>query len=558
MEQLSFDVDATPMSTQSMLSIVKERNEDYEWYPTTQEQIDAIKADIEAHTYSQQPLSVLDCGAGDGRLLKALTEGDRYAIEISETLRRRYGADIMVLGTDFHAQSLIDKHCHLVVSNPPYKEFVTWASKILYEAFSRAVVLILPVRWKTKKEIIGAIESRGWKHKILGTFDYQYADRPANTTVDVIRFFAPGVKWYDDNKGTVDAFDSWFDRTFPEIAEKCQSSATGFYKTSFESALNSRLDAKLAGLATGTDVVVRKDEVSTLIESYNEELSAISDVLVAIGKLSVPVLRELEGSAYDLKQRLRYKVASLKAVYWRRLFTTLPELTARLTCKTRQRFLDKVMNQSSLDFNSENVRAIVMWVLDSASQFTDSQFLETMDKLDEAVDVTLYKSNQKLFERGSRTWRWQKIEGAKYFYDYRCVLESNYSYSLQARDNQTFSTGELIVDLLAISYNLGFDTSNNIDPMEHVFPAGKAVEFYFNNLTTNKREVAFSVKVFNKGTMHITFCKDLMLYINVAMARLRGWVHSPSDVAEELDVNHKKAQAAFSAQRQQDNLLTIL
>lgn len=67
---------------------LKDVNEDFEFYPTTDEIISCIQIDINQQfsgfNNSVESYSLLDCGAGDGRVLTELKTGDLYAIEKSK------------------------------------------------------------------------------------------------------------------------------------------------------------------------------------------------------------------------------------------------------------------------------------------------------------------------------------------------------------------------------------------------------------------------------------------------------------------------------------------
>jgi 16S rRNA A1518/A1519 N6-dimethyltransferase RsmA/KsgA/DIM1 with predicted DNA glycosylase/AP lyase activity len=81
----------------NIISSLKDENQDFEFYPTTQEIIEKVKADIkdpagDERYYCLDRNSLLDIGAGNGKVLSALREccnGDLYAIEKSELLRNR-------------------------------------------------------------------------------------------------------------------------------------------------------------------------------------------------------------------------------------------------------------------------------------------------------------------------------------------------------------------------------------------------------------------------------------------------------------------------------------
>lgn len=126
----------------ALVAELKDNQQDFEWYPTTNEIIEAVKHDL-----SNQKLdgkySVLDCGAGDGRVLKQLTDGRKYAIEKSKPLLKALDRNIFVVGTDFMEQTLIDKRVDVVFSNPPYSVFNQWMTKIILEARAKLLYLSL-------------------------------------------------------------------------------------------------------------------------------------------------------------------------------------------------------------------------------------------------------------------------------------------------------------------------------------------------------------------------------------------------------------------------------
>ena len=66
---------------------------------------------------------------------------------------------IFIVGTDFHAQTLIDKRCDIIFINPPYSEFKVWANKIIREGNADVAYMILPVRWKEDASIQASIKA---------------------------------------------------------------------------------------------------------------------------------------------------------------------------------------------------------------------------------------------------------------------------------------------------------------------------------------------------------------------------------------------------------------
>ena len=89
------------MSTLALVSALKHHSQDFEFYPTTDAMLKAVRQDIQAvlsDPFSDKyPIfSALDVGAGDGRCLMQLTEGDRYAIEKSLMLFKCHRQKLVV------------------------------------------------------------------------------------------------------------------------------------------------------------------------------------------------------------------------------------------------------------------------------------------------------------------------------------------------------------------------------------------------------------------------------------------------------------------------------
>ncbi len=120
-------------------------NQDFEWYPTTDEIISAVAQHAKEITKRRisHTKSILDVGAGDGRVLKVLAEAledehgrrpDMLAIEKSTPLIDAMPKEIGIMGTDFHQQTLMDKKVDVIFCNPPYSEYALWMAKIITEA----------------------------------------------------------------------------------------------------------------------------------------------------------------------------------------------------------------------------------------------------------------------------------------------------------------------------------------------------------------------------------------------------------------------------------------
>jgi hypothetical protein len=295
----------------SLLATVKEASQDFEWYPTTKEIIACVDRDLLReydksewnHTTQQsdfihKAIDILDCGAGDGRVLHSLSHGgNMYAVEKSTVLIHAMHKDIFIIGTEFNNTTLIDKKVQVIFSNPPYSEFEKWATKIIKEANAEFIYLVLPKRWKDSALISNAIKLREGKSSVLDSFNFSNAERKARVEIDVIKInikekYAKGCK--------TDPFSIWFDETFQPSASKVPNTAYDKSKQEQET-----LKAKINTLVKGTSIVI------ALFELYQQEMSLLQQNFIAVCQLDADILKELNVSIAGLKAALKQRIEGL-------------------------------------------------------------------------------------------------------------------------------------------------------------------------------------------------------------------------------------------------------
>lgn len=222
-----------------LVAEIKENNEDFEWYPTTPEIVRAFALYVKSWNHVRDDCgysgSILDVGCGNGGFFQKLCADetfkniDKYGIEKSIILSEQLPEDVVLLGTDFNQQTLIDKKVDIIFCNPPYSEYDTWAEKIILQGNCKAIALVIPTRWASNERIKYALERRNMKAEVVGTYDFENAERKARATVDLIFISAKVNRLYASAETLKDPFDLWFDDTFKINAE------TDKYKTGLDS-----------------------------------------------------------------------------------------------------------------------------------------------------------------------------------------------------------------------------------------------------------------------------------------------------------------------------------
>ena len=196
-------------STHQLVKQLKDAGEDFEWYPTTTEQLNVVAEhisnifeDYDVTSRYGQNIRLLDIGAGSGSALDHLSKHlesiddvtgkvERLAIEKStihiNSYRKR---DIVLIGTEFNEVNFISKSCDFAFVNPPYKYYTAWLAVLLSQLNFKALYAVLPSRWKDCDTIKRAIKRRGITNvDVIGESDFYDAERQARAKVDIVCFY---------------------------------------------------------------------------------------------------------------------------------------------------------------------------------------------------------------------------------------------------------------------------------------------------------------------------------------------------------------------------------
>lgn len=524
----------------NILQKLKDTYQDFEWYPTTNEIINAIKPHLEESD------SVLDCGAGDGRVLSALTSSKKYAIEKAVPLIQAMPADIVIVGTDFWESTLIDKKVDIVFCNPPYSEYLAWAAKIISEAHARKIFLVLPARWRNSGEIEHEIKNRGKKAgaRVIGTFDFLNAERQARVQVELLEITLENLDYHSNNHN--DPFENWFNNEFHFHESEDQDEDYQPESTT--------LRDKLAGA-----VVSGRGKIPFLIELYDHEMAHLYENFKQITSLDGDLLKELGTNKEAIREAMKQRIAGLKNLYWNELFDNLHEITSRLTTSRRKNMLYRLTDQTNVDFTETNIYAVLIWVIKNANQYYDQQLIENVERLISEANVSLYKSNQRLYKWDHwRSGQYVARDLSHFQLELRIVLH-RYQAAISVKDKWGYivrswdhtnslhnSAHDFIDDLLVIANNLNFKTwPGMISKNAGEWESGKKKDFIDIDGNT-----LIQVKAFKNGNLHIKFSQKLIRRLNVEFGRLKGWLRTPEQAAEEMDIPVKDAETSFKINNQ--------
>lgn len=515
----------TATATRELVEQLKATDQDFEWYPTTRRMIDVVDRCMGRDNVK----SILDIGAGDGRVLGWLSEGrthaQLYAIEKSELLLSKQPEHVIPVGTEFWEQDLMSLPVDAIFCNPPYSEYDAWAARIIETAFARDIFLVVPSRWVDSEAIKAAVAKRKATTRVIHTDDFHDAERQARCTVNIVRVTLPTERGWGGGESS-DPFDVWFDQnidTFePEAAD-------------IEESVRSRDVARLHKL----------DSIASLVEAFNEDYARMQTNYKSIFRLDYAIFKELGVEKHKVREGLKARMKGLKHTYWGNLFDRLDAVTSRLTTSTKKGFLERLNGQKAVAFTSSNAYAVVLWAIKFANHYFDRQLVETFRTFTDKDSVKNYKSNEKTWQ--SDGWRYRAEDHSHYVLDYR-VVKSGHSAIYDSEYGRYDYPGglsnhshELIDDLIAVFSNLGFPVKDTPSRSREWVSNGSQV---FRGLDGDP---VFEVKAFKNGNMHFRFKPEAIKALNIEAGRLLGWIRDRRDVVTELGYTAKDADRFFGS-----------
>jgi hypothetical protein len=518
-----------------LLADVLAKGEDFEWYPTSDRMIAAVSRRIPTNT-----ASILDIGAGDGRVLLALAKRCErppvlYAIEKSSVLIQAQPESVVPVGTDFHQENLACLPADVIFCNPPYTEYAEWTSAIIEAGYAKIAFLVVPRRWKDDATIAAAIARRGATVKVLSSDDFKTgADRSARAVIDILEVRYPRTDdgYRDDAK---DPFDIWFDQNI-----------SNFDTETSDIAQQESERLHVAHLRTA-------DNIGEFVREYDVEFQRMEENYRAIFRLDAALLRELGVKKNEVREGIKKKMACLKAKYWALLFDRLDSITERLSTATRAKFLKRLTaGDKAIAFTSDNAYAIVIWAIKNANAYFDEQTVQLYRDLATFDGVANYKSNLRTWTESD--WRYRRDDDtdgrpSHYALDYRIVVSryqaiaaGEWRYEFQGDLHRRCH--ELIADVIAVLGNLGFRATGQ-PSIQRQWRSGEWQDWHLGD----SDDVLVQVKAYKNGNLHLRFRPAAIRALNVEAGRLLGWLNSPHDVESELGYTAEEATALYRSTR---------
>lgn len=544
--------DGATLNTRATIDDLKASNTDFEWYPTTNRMIEAVIADALSAGHCNSAASVLDIGAGDGRVLAAFKKEEKlglskfYGIEKSPNHVARWSADYTFIGGDFYENDISSSHVGITFSNPPYSSFERWTEQLIKSSYSTVIYLVLPRRWKESKRINTALAHRGLSAEVILTDDFTGADRKARAVVDVVRVISDeynkphyknGLMGNKNDDGTIspysflhhkrsDPMDVWFDEAFPNMS-KMKKSQSKDHNENKESVF---------GLFKKTNTI------DDLVMLYQLEADRVLKNYQALDNLDVDFFTEMNINLSSVKEILKKRMNDLRGRFWSAFIHNYEPITCRLTKKYQEKIYENLIDQSrGIPFNAINALIVTQMVIKMANEYSDAQVTDFFYELSNPKYTSLYKSNQKVFLKNN--WRYCKDPSERanrYTLDYRIIQSCLFGLRLNVVNRfEGYDVNNVLTDICVIAKLVGIKLPHHYDSKEFVgsdVAAGERVTINYRPMGSDEETELFAIKFFANQNQHIYLSKEFAMRLNIYIGRLLGWVSTAAEAYEEMGI----------------------
>lgn len=557
-----------PNSSDENLSIaetiadLKSSGTDYEWYPTTDNMIQAIIEDIKAADENDKAKTVLDVGAGDGRVLEAFRADEGLSIhkllgvEKSPNHVARWSNNITFVGGDFYESQVTSGKIDVIFSNPPYSDYENWTVTLLKNIHATAVFLVLPERWVKSERIQAAIKARGLMAKIILTDYFKNADRKARGKINVIRLVSENFarrqylmdRGYKDSEsygeysfsayGYKDPMDVWFDEMFPRLA------ALDSNKSISDETENDQIKDRTYHIFKTTNTI------DDLVMLYQIQADKVLKAYQKIDDCDADFFFELKIDLSTIKETLKARMSGLKIQYWRAFIHNYKPITERLTAKYREKIFETLItNAEELSFNAINALIITQMVIKRANEYSDDQVTDFFYDLSNPKTTSLYKSNIKVFK--AQQWRYCRNPADRpthYTLDYRIVQHRLFSVTNRWTGTlKNYEIAAVVSDICIIARIVGMKVPSSCNGSQFDngdIKTGDRISTNYN--LAGKPKTLFDIKFYKNGNQHLFLDKEFALRINIYVGKLLGWVCNADDAFDQMKNKDKISKADFN------------
>jgi hypothetical protein len=460
-----------------------------------------VKGDEHGHVHK-----VLDPSAGKGDICEALHSTHDYhfhserfrdisAIEIDRDLQATLrGKGIKVIDSDFLLFSGPDKF-DLIIANPPFEAGDLHLLKAIDILYRGEIVFLLNAETIKNPYTVSRKELAKKLKELKAEVEFipnAFTDAERKTDVEVALVYIRVERRVEDD-------------LFQDATDKAVDPKPGIemnYEVSTKHHVEELVAEYQQVIRLGTETIL----------GYFRHFKKVGRYIGLNKEASKDHYREEDPDSltFKMQETLNDLLTCARADFWTRTME-LREVKQRMTSKRRKEFQDYLTKHCEMDFTEFNIRQFIINLIDGFEKTLTDAVLEIFDKFTVAhcYSSGLYDDNIHYFN-GWKTNKAFKV-GKKVIipiyggYDHGPFQDYSGRWAVQ------YDCKELLRDIdIVMNYFDGLDAS--------YFSITEALNDAFSRGVSSKIESTyFTVTVYKKGTMHLTFnSEDILRRFNVA------------------------------------------
>lgn len=505
------------------------------FYPTPRDLARRMIGKIKGH-----PAKILEPSAGKGDLIDVLKESkyDRYtpadisAIEVNEELQYILrGKGIKVIDCDFLTFSGPDQF-DLIIANPPFDEGDKHLLKAIDIMYRGQIIFLLNAETlrnpytNIRKDLLQRLEKLNAEIEFL-TLAFTDAERP--TDVECALIYINIERHIEDD-------------LFAGCTDKAES---------IEGPSENDREHEVSTGRTIEELVAEYNQVIRLgtetIWAYFRNYPKIGRYLFLNDERNFIPDAHLTGL---LQLQLNRLLDAVRTDFWRKTLD-LKEVQSRLTKKKQAEFEDGLKKHCYMDFTEHNIRQFVLNLMGGFEQTLTDAVVDLFDKF----TIKHCFGERGEWEENIHLYNGWKTNRA-YYVNRKIIFPLGNSY-------------EAFWDNILVSWRLGYNVKaelRDVDVVMNYFDGGgsyvstaDAIETAFGDRRNNRysaqtkkiKSTYFTIDVFKKGTIHLTFnSEDILRRFNVAACKGKGWLpgNYGSTTYDDMNPEEKAVVDSFEGQ----------
>lgn len=268
-------------------------------------------------------------------------------------------ANTLSLSCSFESTTLVDKEVDVIFCNPPLKEYEAYCKRIFEECLAKRVFLVLPMEWKSSKEIGAYAKANGFDVELVARLGYVKNNQ--REKAEIILFY----RSYLSERAVMErklSQEYHLGNLFEEL-----------HKGRF--VLRGELEKKKEDeIAKESEGMEYQAFLEYLLKRYEKEHNDYFDNFKHFSNLSAYFLDYIGVQRDDITTNTAVFEKLLRKLYWDQCLSKNPNITSKLTPLQYDELLNELKERGA-DFSRSNIANVEAYCLSRSRVMEQKNFI---------------------------------------------------------------------------------------------------------------------------------------------------------------------------------------